>query len=92
MPRKSPDAVELCKDERAEPEFRVRKYASRYRNVIRAKIILLATQGLSRHTIASCLDTPRQIVSKWRNSLARKNRFVVGGQCVSPPSASQASK
>ena len=34
--------------------------------VIRGKIILLTSEGLSHDVIASRLDTPRQIVSKWR--------------------------
>jgi hypothetical protein len=34
--------------------------------VIRAKIILLADQGLSNDLIAAKLETLRQIVSKWR--------------------------
>jgi len=34
--------------------------------VVRAKIILLADEGLSNDLIAAKLDTPRQIVSKWR--------------------------
>lgn len=41
-------------------------YTSPYRDVIRAKIILLAAEGLPNDVIASRLDTPRQIVSKWR--------------------------
>jgi transposase len=34
--------------------------------VIRAKIVLYAADGLPNDVIASRLDTPRQIVSKWR--------------------------
>jgi len=34
--------------------------------VIRAKMILLASQGLSNDQIANGLSVPRQIVSKWR--------------------------
>src|SRR4029450_5469043 len=66
MPRYSPYAIDPSKDERARLELRARKYTSPYRDVIRAKIILLAAQGLSNDSIASRLDTPRQIVSKWR--------------------------
>ena len=33
---------------------------------MRAKIVLLASEGLSNDVIASRLATPRQIVSKWR--------------------------
>src|SRR5437868_15495485 len=35
-----------------------------------AKIILLADEGLSNDVIAARLDTPRQIVSKWRKRFA----------------------
>ncbi len=66
MPRQSPFVVELTKQEREELLARVRKYTSPYRDVIRAKIVLLAAQGLANDVIASRVDTPRQIVSKWR--------------------------
>ena len=66
MPRYSPFLVELTRSERDELEARARRYTSPYRDVIRAKIVLLAAQGLSNDVIASRLDTPRQIVSKWR--------------------------
>ena len=66
MPRHSPYDIALSNAERAELESRGRKYTSPYMDVVRAKIILLAAQGLSNDVIASRLDTPRQIVSKWR--------------------------
>jgi len=44
-------------------------YAS-YCDVIRAKIVLLADEGLSNDLIAARLDSPRQIVSKWRKRFA----------------------
>jgi transposase len=34
--------------------------------VIRAKIILYAADGFDNDEIAARIDTPRQIVSKWR--------------------------
>ena len=34
--------------------------------MIRARIVLYAAQGLANDEIAARLDTPRQIVSKWR--------------------------
>ena len=73
MPRKSPFSIVLSKDERMMLETQVRQYTSPYCDVIRAKIVLLANEGLSNDVIASRLDTPRQIVSKWRKrfSLAR---------------------
>jgi hypothetical protein len=73
MPRKSPFTVTLSEDERQHLESLARQYTSPYCDVIRAKIVLLAAEGLSNDVIASRLDTPRQIVSKWRKrfSLAR---------------------
>jgi transposase len=43
-----------------------RRYTSPYRDVVRAKMILLASQGLTNKEIGSRLDIPRQVVSKWR--------------------------
>ena len=73
MPCKSPFEMHLSSDERQTLESIARKYTSSYCDLIRAKIILLADEGLSNDIIASRLDTPRQIVSKWRKrfSLAR---------------------
>jgi hypothetical protein len=73
MPRQSPFDLNLSSHERQTLESIARKYTSPYCDVIRAKIILLADEGLSNDVIASRLDTPRQIVSKWRKrfSLAR---------------------
>ena len=66
MPRQSPFEGVLSKDERQHLESIARQYTSPYCEVLLAKIILLAAQGLSNEVIASRLDTPRQIVSRWR--------------------------
>jgi transposase len=66
MPRTSPFIISLSDEERSELVRRSRQYTSPYRDVIRAKIVLLASQGLANDIIAARLDTPRQIVSKWR--------------------------
>lgn len=66
MPRKSPYVISLSIAERRKLESIARAYTSPYRDVIRAKIVLYAAQGLDNDTIAARLDTPRQIVSKWR--------------------------
>jgi hypothetical protein len=42
------------------------KYTSPYYQVVRAKVILMAAQGLDNNTIGQRLDLPRQIMSKWR--------------------------
>jgi transposase len=66
VPRHSPFRIDLTREERRELEARARKYTSPYRDVIRAKLVLFAAKGLSNDAIAARLDTPRQIVSKWR--------------------------
>ena len=73
MPRKSPFDMNLSGEERLSLESIARKYPSPYCDVIRAKVILLADEGLSNDLIAARLDTPRQIVSKWRKRLDRKS-------------------
>jgi transposase len=42
------------------------KYTSPYFEVVRAKTILLAAEGLQNKQIGERLETPRQIISKWR--------------------------
>ena len=62
--------MNLSSEERQMLESIARKYTSPYCDVIRAKIVLLADEGLSNDVIGSRLDTPRQIVSKWRKRFA----------------------
>lgn len=66
MPRKSPWIIELTPEERKRLEAVARKYTSSYRDVVRAKIALYAADGLGNDEIAARVDTPRQMVSKWR--------------------------
>ena len=66
MPRRSPYRIVLTQEERGALEAIVKKYTSPYCNVMRAKIALLAADGLGNKQIGARLDLPRQIVSKWR--------------------------
>ena len=66
MPRTSPYTVRLTAAERRELEARARRYTLPYRDVVRAKIVLMAAEGLGNDEIAVRLDTRREIVSKWR--------------------------
>lgn len=66
MPRNSPYILLLDCREKQFLEAITRKYTSPYRDVMRAKVILFAAQGLSNKEIGKRLDLPRQIVSKWR--------------------------
>ena len=66
MPRISPFNIVLTHGEKAQLETITRKYTSPYCDIMRAKVILLAADGLSNKQIGQRLDLPRQIVSKWR--------------------------
>ena len=66
MTRKSPYVLELSAEQRRELEARARRYTLPYRDVVRAKIVLMAAEGLDNDEIAARLDTNRVIVSKWR--------------------------
>jgi transposase len=66
MPRKSPYSIRLSGVERGELESQARRYTSPYYSVLRAKIILLAAEGVANDAIGARLSVPRQIVSKWR--------------------------
>jgi hypothetical protein len=71
MPRRSPYVIRLTEVERLELEARCKEYASPYRDVVRAKVVLLASQGLGNDQIAAQLGMPRQIASKWRRRCRR---------------------
>ena len=66
MPRKSPYRITLSRDEEKELLNRSSKYTLPYFMVLRAKMILLAAQGLDNDQIAAKLDTRREVVCVWR--------------------------
>jgi transposase len=66
VPRKSPYEISLDEKERGHLEEVARKYTAPYCEVMRAKVVLLASDGLSNKEIGERLQLPRQIVSKWR--------------------------
>lgn len=66
MPQNSPFTILLTEEEKRELEKEARKYTSPYHKVIRAKVILLAHEGLQNKEIGRRLELPRQIVCKWR--------------------------
>lgn len=66
MPRRSPYRIELLPEEREILESRTRQYTLSYRDVGRAKLILLAAEGLKNKEIGERLELPREVVSKWR--------------------------
>ena len=66
MTRRSPYVIELSAVDRAALEQRARAYTAPYHQVMRAKIVLLAADGLENTVIADRLDVAVQLVSKWR--------------------------
>ena len=66
MPRKSPFLIELSADEAGELNRRANKYTLPYFEVVRAKMILMAADGMGNDEIAARLDTGREVVSQWR--------------------------
>lgn len=66
MPRKSPFSIDLSEQEAAELNRRATKYTLPYFEVVRARMILMAAQGLDNDEIAARLDTRREVVSLWR--------------------------
>lgn len=93
MPRRSPFEVVLSAPERSALESIQRKYTAPYRDVIRARIVLMAAQGLENKEIASRLSTPVRIVTKWRKRFFEdrlpglEERERSGRQPVFPPGA-----
>ena len=72
MPRTSPFTIVLTDEEGRRLQEIARKYTSPYCDVIRAKIVLLAAEGLENTEIAARLELPRQIVSKWRKRFCQE--------------------
>ena len=69
MPRQSPYEIKLSKTERGELLARSRRYTSRYRDVIRAKIVLLASEGMADDAIAARPRRARRTTA-WRATCA----------------------
>jgi len=70
MGAKSPFGISLTPKDRKALECRARAYTDPYCKVIRAKIVLLAAEGLANTQIAARLDTSPQVVNRWRKRFA----------------------
>jgi Winged helix-turn helix len=66
MPRTSPYMIRLSSAEEVELQRRAGKYTLPYFQVQRAKMILLAAEGLNNDQIAARLDSRREVVGRWR--------------------------
>lgn len=72
MPRRAPTIL-LSDDDRAELDRRVRARTSRQQEALRARIVLLAADGLDTTAIAATLGIARGTARSWRA------RFVAQG-------------
>lgn len=72
MPQESPFGIQLSREERRVLERRSRQYTLPYRDVVRAKIVLMAADGLENREIGERLNVPRPVVSKWRQRFFRE--------------------
>src|SRR5713101_1458257 len=66
MGARTPFEISLTPKERDVLERRARAYTDPYCRVVRAKIVLLAADGLANNEIAARLDTSPQVVHRWR--------------------------
>lgn len=66
MPRNSLYPIVLDQAARRELGTRARTYTLAYREVVRARIVLMAAQGMSNDQIALRSNTSRDVVSMWR--------------------------
>ena len=66
VPRQSPFVITLSQREEAELRRRAARYTAPYMEVVRARIVLMAADGMQNKDIAERLMLPVQIVSKWR--------------------------
>lgn len=62
----TPYRIELSDDERTVIEQRARSSNAPYRQVVRARIVLYAAEGMENAEIATRLDSTREFVSRVR--------------------------
>jgi transposase len=66
MPTQSPYRIEFAEEQRAILDERARPHTAPYWEVVRARIVLLASEGTSNKEIAKRLYSTPQTVCKWR--------------------------
>ncbi len=80
MPRCSPFRIILSVDEKQELLARARRYTLPYYQVQRAKMILLAAEGVDNDEIARRLETRREVVWQWRKRFYEKRLAGLEGR------------
>lgn len=73
MPRtKTPIKIELSVDEQRELERIARSESAQHRYVVRAKTVLLLSEGVNISAIGRAVGRKREVVRKWANRFIRK--------------------
>lgn len=72
MPLKKSIPIELSKDERKSLTSTIRKAKASQRDVLRAKIVLLAADGKGNGDIAKELKSQRFTVRRWRKRFSKE--------------------
>jgi hypothetical protein len=85
MQRKSPYGVVLSEEEWTELTKRANKYTLTYFAFSRAKMILLASRGVSNGEIASRLDTPHKVVSMWQKRFLKNASLDLKSEPIRDP-------
>jgi transposase len=72
-------AITLTDEQRAELKRRARSQTMDARAVRRARIVLLASEGIGNHEIARRLEISRNQVIEWRNRFAQGGIAAISG-------------
>ena len=74
----SPFRIELSLEQRIELEHRARSYTAPYWQVVRAKVVLMAADGVANNEIAARLGTSAQVVHRWRKRFSEEGLDQAG--------------
>ena len=72
MPGRSPHEIALSEEERAELKHRAACYTRPHREVLRAKLVLMAAEGATNTEIGERLGMTRKSVGRWRKRFSEQ--------------------
>jgi transposase-like protein len=72
MPGRSPYEISLSAEERTELEHRAACYTRPHREVLRAKLVLMAADGDTNTEIGERLGISREAVGRWRRRFSEQ--------------------
>jgi hypothetical protein len=72
MPGRSPSEITLSDEDRAELKHNAASYTRPHREVLRAKIVLMAAEGATNTEIGERLGMSRKSVGRWRKRFCER--------------------